>query len=60
MMSVPADSQRKIGKALANGVDFVFLDLEEGIASQREPEDRDSTANVFKIWTGETRSGILE
>ena len=47
MMSVPADSQKKIDKALASGVDFIFLDLEDGVAPQKKPEARRNAINAF-------------
>ncbi len=47
MMSVPADSTKKIEKAIASGVDFIFLDLEDGVAPQRKPEARQNAIRAF-------------
>lgn len=47
MLACPADSQKKIDKALASGVDLIFLDLEDGVAPVKKPEARDNCVNAF-------------
>jgi citrate lyase subunit beta/citryl-CoA lyase len=40
MLFVPADSERKLAKALGCGADALILDLEDSVAPQRRPEAR--------------------
>jgi citrate lyase subunit beta/citryl-CoA lyase len=40
LLFVPADDERKIGKALASGADVVILDLEDAVALAQKPEAR--------------------
>lgn len=58
MLSVPASSDRKIEKALTTGVDFVFLDLEDGVAPSAKPEARRNAIWAFNEldWGNTVRS----
>ena len=47
VLSVPASSERKIEKALASGVDFVFLDLEDGVAPAAKAQARRNAIEAF-------------
>ncbi len=47
VLSVPASSPRKIEKALESGVDFVFLDLEDGVAPTAKAEARRNAIRAF-------------
>lgn len=47
MLAVPADSEKKIAKGVASGVDFIFLDLEDGVAPQKKPQARDNAVKAF-------------
>lgn len=41
LLFIPADSERKLGKALACGADVVLIDLEDSVAPARKPAARD-------------------
>ena len=47
VLSVPADSDRKIAKALQSGVDFIFLDLEDAVAPPAKPQARQNCVKAF-------------
>jgi len=47
MLFVPADSERKIEKAMASGVDVVILDLEDSVAPQNKPAARARAAETL-------------
>lgn len=44
LLFVPADSERKIDKALASAADVVILDLEDSVAPQNKPAARELAA----------------
>ncbi|WP_239508368.1 aldolase/citrate lyase family protein, partial [Proteus mirabilis] len=46
MLFVPADSEKKLGKALESGADALILDLEDSVAAANKPQARD-TARAF-------------
>lgn len=48
LLFVPADSERKIDKALASGVDVVILDLEDSVAPQNKQAARALAAETLK------------
>jgi citrate lyase subunit beta/citryl-CoA lyase len=48
LLFVPADSERKIEKALASGVDVVILDLEDSVAPPNKPAARALAAETLK------------
>ena len=41
LLFVPADSERKIAKAMASGADVLLLDLEDSVALERKPAARE-------------------
>ncbi|BFM15729.1 CoA ester lyase [Maricurvus nonylphenolicus] len=47
MMSVPGSSVKKIEKAVAMDVDFIFLDLEDAVAPSMKPEARKNVIKAF-------------
>ena len=47
MLFVPADSQRKLAKALGSPADVLILDLEDAVAASRKPAARGSAAEVI-------------
>lgn len=47
LLFVPADSERKIGKALRSGADVVILDLEDSVAPAAKPDARERAAEVL-------------
>ena len=47
MMSVPGSSVKKIEKAVAMDVDFIFLDLEDAVAPSMKPEARQNVIKAF-------------
>src|SRR4051812_37568251 len=47
LLFVPADSERKIPKALAAGADAVILDLEDSVALDEKPRARRLAAEVL-------------
>ena len=48
LLFVPADSERKIEKAMASGVDVVILDLEDSVAPPNKPAARALAAETLK------------
>ncbi|MBN8945244.1 MAG: CoA ester lyase [Rhizobiales bacterium] len=46
LLFVPADSEKKLGKALESGADALILDLEDSVAAANKPLARD-TARAF-------------
>ncbi len=48
MLFVPADSERKIAKALTSGADAVILDLEDSVAPANKPAARELAARVLR------------
>lgn len=48
LLFVPADSERKIGKALASGADAVILDLEDSVSLDAKPAARKIAASTLK------------
>jgi citrate lyase subunit beta/citryl-CoA lyase len=56
LLFVPADSERKIAKALACGADAVILDLEDSVAPDNKPQARAAAAAALeaqrpvKLW----------
>jgi citrate lyase beta subunit len=48
LLYVPGDSQRKIEKAATLGADSVCLDLEDGVALDRKPQARQTTAAALR------------
>ena len=48
LLFVPADSERKIPKALASGADIVILDLEDSVAAAAKPSARALAAEVLR------------
>jgi citrate lyase subunit beta/citryl-CoA lyase len=48
LLFVPADSERKIPKALATGADVVILDLEDSVALPDKPRARAMAAAILK------------
>jgi citrate lyase subunit beta / citryl-CoA lyase len=47
LLFVPADSERKIARALASGADVVILDLEDSVAAADKPAARRRAAEVL-------------
>ena len=47
LLFVPADSERKIPKALAAGADAVILDLEDSVALAQKTKARQLAAEVL-------------
>src|SRR4051794_36567176 len=47
LLFVPADSERKIPKAIAAGADAVILDLEDSVAPERKAHARGLAADVL-------------
>lgn len=47
LLFVPADSERKIARALASGADVVILDLEDSVAAANKPAARRLAAEVL-------------
>jgi citrate lyase subunit beta/citryl-CoA lyase len=41
LLFVPADSERKLGKALSTGADALIVDLEDSVAAERKPVARE-------------------
>jgi citrate lyase subunit beta/citryl-CoA lyase len=48
LLFVPADSERKLAKALATGADALILDLEDSVAPARRPQARAMAAEFMK------------
>ena len=48
LLFVPADSERKLGKALSAGADALILDLEDSVAAGRRPQARALAAEFIK------------
>jgi citrate lyase subunit beta/citryl-CoA lyase len=48
LLFVPADSGRKLDKAMASGADAVIIDLEDSIAAEQKVEARKSAADFLK------------
>jgi citrate lyase subunit beta/citryl-CoA lyase len=48
LLFVPADSERKVAKALASRVDAVILDLEDSVAANAKAAAREAVAAVLK------------
>ncbi len=48
LLFVPADSERKIEKAMASGVDVIILDLEDSVALQNKPVARTVAAETLQ------------
>ena len=48
MLFVPADSERKMAKAMASGADAVILDLEDSIAIDTKPRAREVARDFLK------------
>jgi citrate lyase subunit beta/citryl-CoA lyase len=48
LLFVPADSGRKLDKAMASGADAVIVDLEDSIAAENKAEARKSAAEFLK------------
>jgi len=48
LLFVPADSERKIGKALASAVDVIILDLEDSVAPRNKPAARALAAETLQ------------
>jgi len=57
VLSVPGISERKINRALASGVDHVFLDLEDSVVPDKKSEARDLVIHAFNDldWNGAVR-----
>ncbi|MEM9471950.1 MAG: CoA ester lyase [Pseudomonadota bacterium] len=53
LLFVPADSERKIEKAMASSADVVILDLEDSVAPQNKPAARSLSAKTLTM----SRSG---
>ena len=55
MLFVPADSERKMAKAMASGADAVILDLEDSIAIEGKPRAREVARDFLKsVQAGQT------
>jgi citrate lyase subunit beta/citryl-CoA lyase len=48
LLFVPADSERKLGKALSAGADALILDLEDSVAAEHRPQARALAAEFIK------------
>jgi citrate lyase subunit beta/citryl-CoA lyase len=48
LLFVPADSERKLGKALSSGADALILDLEDSVAAEHRPQARALAAEFIK------------
>ena len=48
MLFVPADSEKKIGKALSVGADALILDLEDSVAPASKPRARAALPSAVK------------
>lgn len=55
MLFVPADSERKLAKALGTEASVVILDLEDAVLPDRKPLARQMMAEVAKGWTGNSQ-----
>ena len=57
VLSTPGSSLPKIEKALASGVDHIFLDLEDAVAPSKKPEARQNVIKAFNEmdWNGAVR-----
>ncbi len=57
VLSVPGINERNISRALASGVDHVFLDLEDSVAPDKKSEARELVIHAFndKDWSGAVR-----
>jgi len=57
VLSVPGISERKITRALASGVDHIFLDLEDSVVPDKKSEARDLVIHAFNDldWNGAVR-----
>lgn len=55
LLFVPADSERKLAKALSAGADALVLDLEDAVSPERKPMARD----MMRTWlTAQSRSAV--
>jgi citrate lyase subunit beta/citryl-CoA lyase len=48
LLFVPADSEKKLAKALGSGADILLLDLEDSVAITRKPAGRDMARDFLK------------
>ena len=48
LLFVPADSERKLAKALSAGADALILDLEDSVAPDRRPQARKLAAEFIR------------
>ena len=48
LLFVPADSERKLGKALSSGADALILDLEDSVAAEHRAQARGLAAEFIK------------
>ncbi|MCB2060742.1 MAG: CoA ester lyase [Novosphingobium sp.] len=53
---VPANSEKKLGKAFQTGADVVVVDLEDSVPAEAKPEARDTAA----LWLGARRRMLVE
>jgi len=58
VLSVPGINERNIKRALASGVDQVFLDLEDSVTPDKKPAARELVIDAFNSmdWNGAVRS----
>jgi citrate lyase subunit beta/citryl-CoA lyase len=59
LLFVPADSPRKIEKALASAADAVILDLEDSVTPAERPLARETVAGVLRVADPATRSRLI-
>jgi citrate lyase subunit beta/citryl-CoA lyase len=58
LLFVPADSDRKLAKALGSGADILLLDLEDSVAAGRKAEGRDMARTFLKARPAGTRAYV--
>lgn len=59
LLFVPADSARKIEKALASAADAVILDLEDSVTPAQRPSGRETVAGVLRAADAATLSRLI-
>ena len=59
LLFVPADSERKIARALTSGADVVILDLEDSVAAESKPAARQLAAEVLSAQKRRTQMLIV-
>ncbi|QPC41294.1 CoA ester lyase [Kaustia mangrovi] len=58
LLFVPADSPRKIEKALGSGADAIILDLEDSVALDNKPSARETVARLLPGLSADERADL--